>query len=66
MPYDLQGKMAPSYIIEVLTTTKSVRSQSGVLPISVATDGNNFSCMCCTGDEVPDSCLVLKYGAAAG
>jgi hypothetical protein len=60
--------MAPSYIIEVLTTTKSVRSQSGVLPISVATDGNNFSCMCYAGKimKFPTLAFVYKYGATAG
>eukprot|EP00298_Acanthocystis_sp_HF-20_P006976 c16694_g1_i1.p1 GENE.c16694_g1_i1~~c16694_g1_i1.p1 ORF type:complete len:727 (-),score=259.06 c16694_g1_i1:15-2195(-) len=39
-----EEKIPPSMIIESLSKTRSVRSWSGVLPISVATDGNTFSC----------------------
>eukprot|EP00051_Salpingoeca_urceolata_P005217 m.71303 g.71303 ORF g.71303 m.71303 type:complete len:806 (+) comp14156_c0_seq2:172-2589(+) len=38
------GRLPPSFIVDSVTKSKSVRSRSGVLPISVATDGNNFSC----------------------
>ncbi|KNC82211.1 hypothetical protein SARC_05509, partial [Sphaeroforma arctica JP610] len=38
------GRVKSSFIIDSVTKNKSVRSRSGVLPISVATDGNNFSC----------------------
>eukprot|EP00301_Raphidiophrys_heterophryoidea_P011497 c17617_g1_i1.p1 GENE.c17617_g1_i1~~c17617_g1_i1.p1 ORF type:complete len:737 (-),score=209.91 c17617_g1_i1:154-2364(-) len=40
----LSGKVAPSFIFESMTKLRAVRSWSGVLPISVATDGNTFSC----------------------
>eukprot|EP00121_Abeoforma_whisleri_P016865 Awhi_evm1s15459 len=39
-----RGDVPPSYIVDSVTKTKNVRSRSGVLPISLATDGNNFSC----------------------
>eukprot|EP01134_Creolimax_fragrantissima_P007795 CFRG7795T1 len=38
------GRVKSSFIVDSVTKNKSVRSRSGVLPISVATDGNNFSC----------------------
>eukprot|EP00854_Cymbomonas_tetramitiformis_P008508 gene8508-10103_t len=36
--------VGPSFIIDSVTKNKSVRSRSGVLPVSIATDGNTFSC----------------------
>jgi ELP3 family radical SAM enzyme/protein acetyltransferase len=38
------GKIPSNYIVETILTSKVVRSSSGVLPISIALDGRNFSC----------------------
>lgn len=38
------GKLPNNYILETVLTSKVVRSSSGVLPISIALDGRNFSC----------------------
>lgn len=38
------GKIPSNYIVETVLTSKVVRSSSGVLPISIALDGRNFSC----------------------
>jgi ELP3 family radical SAM enzyme/protein acetyltransferase len=38
------GKLPNNYIVETVLTSKAVRSSSGVLPISIALDGRNFSC----------------------
>jgi ELP3 family radical SAM enzyme/protein acetyltransferase len=38
------GKLPSNYIVETVLTSKIVRSSSGVLPISIALDGRNFSC----------------------
>jgi ELP3 family radical SAM enzyme/protein acetyltransferase len=39
-----KNRVQPNFIMESLLTTKSIRSNSGILPISVALDGRFFSC----------------------
>ena len=40
----LHNRISSNFIIESILTIKSIRSNSGILPISVALDGRQFSC----------------------